>query len=138
MAAPKGNNYASEWTLENALPRFEDALLRSENDDCLCMQDAVKSSLIPPTTFYYLAENQEVLKSIKEQINANIIIRINKLALDRISPAPASPAIWRMKQLGERDEQHINTTGSTTQTIVVADKETAKEIEKLKDRFENE
>lgn len=138
MAAPKGNNYASEWTLENALPRFEDALKRSENDECLCMQDAVKNSLIPPTTFYYLADNHEVLKSIKEQINANIIIRINKLALDRISPAPASPAIWRMKQLGERDEQHINTTGITTQKIIVADKETAKEIEKLKERFENE
>jgi hypothetical protein len=138
MAFENGNKLAQEWTLENALPRFEDALKRSENDECLCMQDAIRESGIPRSTFYQLAKDQPVLDSIKEKINDNIIIRINKLALDRISPAPASPAIWRMKQLGERDEQHINTTGNTTQTIIVADKETAKEIEKLKERFENE
>lgn len=138
MAAKEGNNYAQEWTLENAIPRFEDALKRSEHDDCLCLQDAIKESGIPRSTFYQLAKDQKVLDNIKEQINDNIIIRVNKLALDKMYPVPASPAIWRMKQLGERDEQHISTTGTMQQKIVVADKETAKEIEKLKERFENE
>ena len=139
MAAPKGNKYAQEWTLENALPRFKDALEFAETDNtCLCLQDAIYFSGIPYTTFYYLAENQEVLNSIKQQIMQAVIRRINRLALDRITPCPASPAIWRMKQLGERDEQHINTTGSTKTEIIVTSKDAQKEIDNMIEKFEAE
>lgn len=137
MPAPKKNNYAQEWTLENALPRFEDALkYASENDDCLCLQDAIAQTGIPYSTFDYLAENQEVLGTIKKSIKAEVIRRINRLAMK--DQAPASPAIWRMKQLGERDEQHINQTGDIKNTVIVSDSKTAKHIEGLKEKFDNE
>ena len=137
MAFEKGNKYNQEWTLENAMPRFEDALkYAQENEDCLCMQDAVAQTGIPSTTFYYLVENHVELKSIKQDINDEIIRRVNKKALDQTFAA--SPAIWRMKQLGERDEQHISTTGTQRQEIIVQDKNTIKELENLKQKFEEE
>lgn len=107
MAAEKGNKYAQEWTFENALPRFEDALkFAKENDDCLCLQDAILQTGIPVSTFKYLVENQKVLASIKEEIHAVIISRINKGALrDTLT---STPAIWRMKQLGEKDQSHLD------------------------------
>lgn len=139
MAFEIGNRYSQEWNLENALPRFEDVLkFAREDDTCLCMQDAIMQSGIPTTTFYYLVENQPVLKCIKQDINDAIISRVNRLALKTIDPCPASPAIWRMKQLGERDEQHITQSGSMKQEITVTDKQTASEIEKMKERFDNE
>jgi hypothetical protein len=139
MSAPKGNKYASEWTLENAKPRFEDALKFAETDEtCLCLQDAIYHSGIPYSTFYYLADNQEVLEDIKKGINAAVIRRVNRLALERIQPVSATAAIWRMKQLGERDEQHINTTGSTTTNVVVSDAKAAKAVNDLIEKFEKE
>ena len=123
MAFEKGNKYNQEWTLENAMPRFEDALkYAQENEDCLCMQDAVAQTGIPSRTFYYLIDNHTELQLIKQDINDEIIRRVNKNALK--NDFAASPAIWRMKQLGERDEQHINTSGSVKQEIVVTDKNT--------------
>jgi len=111
MGAPKGNKYNQVWTLENALPRFEDALNYAiESEDCLCMQDAVLKTGIPTTTFYYLVDNHKVLKSIKQDINNHIISRVNKYVLR--NKFASSPAIWRMKQLGERDEQSINHSSS--------------------------
>jgi len=137
MAFEIGNRYAQEWTLENAMPRFEDVLKYAiEDDTCLCMQDAIRQSGIPSTTFYYLVENQPVLKCIKQDINDAIISRINRLALK--DEAPAAPAIFRMKNLGERDEQHIAQSGSIKQEIIVTDAATAKEIEDLKAKFEGE
>lgn len=111
MAAEKGNQYAREWTLENALPRFEDALeYATNNDECLCFQDAIFQSGIPSRTFYHLADNHEVLQTIKQSIADRIISRINRKSLQNIYVA--APAIWRMKQLGEKDQQYLesNTT----------------------------
>ena len=132
-----GNKYSQEWTLENAQPRFEDALkFATEDETCLCMQDAIVHTGIPNRTFYYLVNNEPVLHTIKEDIQDQIVRRVNRKALD--STYAAAPAIWRMKQLGERDEQHINTTGSTETKIIVTDQKTVEDIEKLKERFENE
>lgn len=132
-----GNKYSTEWTLENALPRFEDALEFAKNsDECLCLQDAIAQTGIPYSTFDYLAKNQSVLGTIKESIKAEVIRRVNKLAMKDL--APASPAIWRMKQLGERDEQHVNQTGSVTNNIIVSDAETAASIEAMKSKFDKE
>lgn len=137
MPFEKGNKLAQEWTLENALPRFEDALEYAEtNDECLCLQDAIYYSAIPYTTFYYLSDNHDVLNDIKKQMNQAVIRRVNRLAMKDI--APASAAIWRMKQLGERDEQHINQNVTGKQEITVTDKQTAEEVERLKEKFENE
>jgi hypothetical protein len=139
MAAPKGNKYAQEWTFENALPRFEDALKYAREDNtCLCLQDAIIQSGIPSRTFYYLVDNHEVLQNIKQDMNDVIISRINRLALDVHVPCPASPAIWRMKQLGERDEQHIVQTGTMKQEVSVTSKEAQKEVDNLIKKFESE
>lgn len=139
MAFEIGNKYAQQWNLENAKPRFEDALKYAvENDDCLCLQDAIFQTGIPSRTFYYLADNEPVLQIIKDDIHEAIIRRVNCLALR--DHAPASPAIWRMKQLGEKDQQFIDqhNTGTINQNISVTSKEDIEEIENLKDKFENE
>lgn len=137
MAAPIKNKYAQEWTLENAQPRFEDALkFAQEDENCLCLQDAIIHSGIPNRTFYYLADTQEVLRTIKQDIHDVIISRINRLALR--DQAPASPAIFRMKNLGEIDEQHVVNSGSMRQVVEVTSKEAAKQLEDLKDRFDKE
>jgi len=137
MPAPQGNKYAQEWNLENALPRFEDALKYATDDpDCLCLQDAIFETGIPSRTFYYLCANQEVLQTIKEDIMDHIVSRVNRLAIK--DQAPAAPAIWRMKQLGEKDEQHVNSNITAKNEITVIDPETAKAIEEMRRKFEEE
>lgn len=138
MPFQKGNKLAQEWNLENALPRFEDALEYAEtNDKCLCLQDAIYYSGIPYSTFDYLAESQDVLGIIKNNIKSAIIRRINKNALDKNLPAPSAASIWRMKQLGERDEQTINTNPGK-QEIIVSSKDQKKTIDELFDKLDNE
>jgi hypothetical protein len=106
-----GNKYAQEWNLENALPRFEDALkYAEENPDCLCLQDAIRVSAIPNSTFYYLCDTQPVLDRYKKDMNAAIISRVNKAALKGELKETAS--IFRMKQLGERDKIDIDHTNA--------------------------
>jgi hypothetical protein len=109
MAFEAGNKYAQEWNVENALPRFEDALKYAEDDDeCLCLQDAIYQSGIPCSTFYYLSENHTVLETIKQDIHSAVIRRVNRLALARKEAVSPAAAIWRMKQLGEKDQQYID------------------------------
>ena len=139
MAFEKGNKYASEWTLENALPRFKDALDFAEDpkNECYSLQDAIYQSGIPYSTFYYLADNQPVLETIKKDIQQAVIRNVNKGAVKGVFAA--SPAIWRMKQLGEKDEQHVKSTGTIVSTnIEVADNESKEEIEKLIKKFDDE
>lgn len=139
MASGIGNKYAQQWTEENALPRFEDALkYATEDDDCLCMQDAVAQTGIPITTFYYLVENHKVLKSIKDDIAAQIVRRVNKGAIrDQMA---ASPAIWRMKQLGERDQQYLEqkTEFVNPPTITVQGEGAKEKIDELINKFNQE
>jgi NAD(P)H-dependent flavin oxidoreductase YrpB (nitropropane dioxygenase family) len=139
MAASNENKYAQEWTEENAQPRFIDALkFAQKNDTCLCLQDAIIESGIPSRTFYYLSNNHEVLQTIKQDIHDVIVSRVNRLALDRVSACPAAPAIWRMKQLGEKDETTVTTKGSVTNKIIVSDAETEAAIQEMKDKFDKE
>lgn len=129
MAAQKGNKYASEWTLENALPRFEDALKFTLDDakNCLCLQEAIMYSGIPSSTFYYLADNHKVLETIKKQMNDAIIIRVNRGAITGQYKETAS--IFRMKQLGERDKIDHEITSRGTE---LSEEETQLRITKLK------
>lgn len=137
MPFEKGNNLAQEWSIENATPRFQDALkFAREDDECLCMQDAVAHSGIPSRTFYYLACNHDVLQEIKQDIADAIVSRVNRKGL--IGDFNATMSIWRMKQLGEKDEQHVKTSNVTKSIIEVTDNETKEEVDKLIDKFENE
>lgn len=110
MAAEIGNKYAQEWTLENALPRFEDTLKFALDDEknCLCMQEAVMQSGIPSRTFYQLSKDHKVLQDIRAEINDAIIIRVNRGAMK--GDLKETSSIFRMKQLGERDKLEIDHT----------------------------
>lgn len=140
MAAPKGNKYAQEWTLENAKPRFIDALEYAEtSDECLCLQDAISKTGIPYSTFYQLCKDQEDLDLIKQDIQQVIIRRINKGALTNKYQQASS--IWRMKQSGEKDQQYLeqkNTGNMMKQEINVISEEAKKALEDLKNKFDDE
>jgi hypothetical protein len=43
-----------------------------------------------------------------------------------------------MKQLGERDEQHINTTGTTKTEITVTSREAQEQVNDMIKKFETE
>lgn len=140
MSAEKNNKYAQQWTIENAKPYFEDALEYAEtNEDCLCLQDAIYNSGIPYSTFYYLADNHDDLEKIKNDIQQAIIRRVNKNALSKKESSSAAASIWRMKQLGEKDQQYIEQTNKGISTeVIVSDKKTAKTLEELKQKFKDE
>jgi len=107
MVFEPGHKYSEVYNLENALPRFEDALkFATENEDCLCLQDAKYKTAIPSRTFDHLVDTHDILRSIKQDIMEQIVRRVNRLAMK--DQAPAAPAIWRMKQLGEKDQQFID------------------------------
>ena len=111
MAAAKGNDYARKYTLEDATNLFIiGAEYASNNEDCLCIQDVFIHMEMPCSTFNLLVRQHDVLSSIKESMQASIISRVNKKALE--SGFAAAPAIWRLKQMGESDQQNINLTSN--------------------------
>ena len=108
MAAPKGNKHNEKYTLESELPIFEDLLRRAKEGEFLCIQEAVMLSKYPRHVFYYLCERFVDLDNIKKDINDCIITVINRKALNNQMNSTAS--IWRMKQLGEKDQSHQDIT----------------------------
>ena len=111
----KGNSvgvqFEEKWTLEEAQKAFnvmyENAQIDSE---ILCLQDAYMAFPMRGSTFHYLIEKFPSLEKYKKDIQDVVISRINKGALrgDYVS----TPAIWRQKQLGERDTQYQETKHS--------------------------
>jgi len=109
MAAPKNNDYTRKYTDDDALEYFNKALTYSvEDDECLCIQDAIFHCGMPYSTFYDLASKSKVLETIKKDIAENVIRRVNKGGLkSKLNPAMS---IWRLKQMGEKDKQEIDHT----------------------------
>lgn len=111
MGAEKDNKYAEKYTLEDAEKIFNEILkLSIESEDVLCIQEAVIKSGIPRSTFYALCKKHKVLDNIKKEINDAIISKINRQALT--SKYNPTASIWRMKQLGEKDKQEIQSSGT--------------------------
>jgi len=111
MAAPKGNQYTRKYTEEEAVRLFTEGLeWAKSSEDCLCIQDIILHTGIPTTTFFDLPKQFDVLKSIKKDMHSAIISRINKGAVN--SEFAAAPAIWRLKQMGESEQQNINVTSN--------------------------
>ncbi len=108
MSAPKGNKYTQKYTEEEAIPIFERMAEFSQTEDCLCIQDAFLHVGLPSSTFYHLVEKFDVLETIKKDIMANVIARVNRHGLKGEFNATAS--IWRMKQLGEIDSKEVKNT----------------------------
>ncbi len=102
MAAEQGNKYAEKYEENTARKLFMKGLQYAKsNDDCLSIQDVIIHIDISHSTFYNLCEKFEVLDNIKKDMNDAVIARVNRNALKNKYNSTA--AIWRMKQLGEKD-----------------------------------
>lgn len=121
MAAPFGNTYNKKYTEDEAKKAFMEMLeATKEDDDCLCLQEVYVNYNMPSSTFHHLINTFKDLERIKKDINDILIIRINKGSLK--GTYPATPAIWREKQLGEKDKQEINHSGNGLSITVQTDK----------------
>ena len=108
MAAPIGNKHNEKYTLEKELPIFEKLIERAKEGEFLCIQEAVMLSPYSRQAFYYLCEKFIDLDTIKKELNDIIISIVNRKALTNQMNSTAS--IWRMKQLGEKDQQYQDHT----------------------------
>ena len=124
MGAPKGNKYNQVWTEKEAKERFIKGLQYAEEDtECFHLEDAIKQTGIPYSTYDYLAEKHKDLGLIKEETKMEVLRRINKGTIK--GDYPPAAGIWRMKQLGETDRQDINqniTSNELTVTVKRMDK----------------
>ena len=107
-----GNQAAATWTEEaeaavNLLSSMCEFAMH--DDDVLCFTDACVKAGYSPSHVNYLVDRFPVLVDIKKDVQNYIASRINKGALT--GGYVATPAIWRMKQLGEKDQQFQEVTG---------------------------
>lgn len=114
-----GNKAAEKWTEEEAIKAFESMLeYATSHNDVLSVQQAYIDFGMPCATYYYLIDKHPVLETIKKGINDLLISRINKGSL--VGDYISTPAIWRMKQLGEKDTQHQEINSNVTQTNIIS------------------
>jgi len=110
MSAPEGNKYNEIYTLEKELPIFQEIIERAKEGEFLSIQEAVMKAPYSRQIFYYLCDRFKDLDIIKEELNDVIVAIVNRNALEGTYNATAS--IWRMKQLGERDEKYQDVTSN--------------------------
>ena len=128
----KGNKNAEFWDYKCVKELFADMLEVSISDDEMyCLQDVIHSVGLYRTGMDYLISKFPVFGNTKKDIQNVIIARMNKLAFTDRDKNPAI-AIWRMKQLGEKDTQYQNIDQNVKQTI---DKETADFLKKLDEKL---
>jgi len=107
----EGNKARETWTLEESRNILEEAFDKTLKDkDVLCVQDSFFAVNLRPTTAHYLIKKFPELEDIKKDINDIVICRVNKGAINNKMNPTAS--IWRMKQLGERDEKTVDNKSS--------------------------
>jgi hypothetical protein len=145
MAGEKGNKkHANKTSYPNqknnkknpavVLRKFKEMLYNAENDDTiLCFQDACKSINWRDSKVNYWCRIIPIFATLKTDIQNRIISRINKNALNNDFNATSS--IWRMKQLGELDQQFINQKSETTVKIPDISKE---EMKKINEKLESD
>lgn len=117
MAGKKGNKaHANKTSYPNqknrtkhpgvVLRKFSEIIKNAkQSEDILCFQDACLSIGWRSSKVEYWTKKIPVFENLKKDIQDIIISRINKNALNNKFNATAS--IWRMKQLGEKDKQEI-------------------------------
>ena len=111
----KGNKAAEIYTEDEVLSLFDKMRDNTiTNDDILSLQDAHHFVNMFHSTLYYLISKFPELDNYKNDIANIIISRINKGALkgERSGGYNSTAAIWRSKQLGEKDTQHQKTEHS--------------------------
>lgn len=103
-----GDKAAEKWTYDEVEKIMHQMRENAKNNnDVLCLQDAIASVDLYTSSLNYLLDKFPNFENIKKDIQDLIIRRINKNALEGDYTPAAS--IWRMKQLGERDTQYQET-----------------------------
>jgi hypothetical protein len=131
-----GNKEAEKWTEEAVYDIFSRMLKVAESDDnVLCMQDVLKH---PDIKLYrsgldYLVGKFPDFGKYKRDIQDVIISRVNRGAIK--GDFAGTPAIFRMKQLGEEDRTTVdsnvnaNINGFNVKDIVKFDRKRREEEE---------
>lgn len=110
MAAEKGNRYGEKHTLEEWEKIFEGIYERALKGKYLSLQQAFIESDVRPSTYKWLVSKYEALANIKNDIAEAVAMKINKGGLKGdFNPAMS---IWRLKQLGEKDESKTDITSN--------------------------
>jgi len=108
MAAAEGNKYGEKHTLDEWIEIFEGIYDKAIEGEFLSLQQAFIESDVRPSTATWLVNKHKALATIKKDIGEAIVNTINKGGLkSKFNPAMS---IWRMKQLGEKDEQKTDIT----------------------------
>ena len=108
MKAQIGNKLAEKYTLDDVLPVFEEIIEEAKKGKYLSIQEAVMLCPYSRQGFYYLCDKFAVLDTLKKELNDIIIAVVNRRGLE--GEYNATSAIWRMKQLGERDKTEVQQT----------------------------
>ena len=131
----KNNTKSRKVVIRKFMLMLENAKV---DDNILCFQDACQSINWRVSKIDYWIKKIPKLSMYKKDVQDTILSRINKKAL--LGQHVPAPAIWRMKQLGEKDEQKINHQNnggefkSSTVSVSQIDKEAIKIIaDKLDD-----
>jgi hypothetical protein len=131
-----GNKEAEKWTEDAVYDIFSRMLKVAESDDnVLCMQDVLKH---PDIKLYrsgldYLVGKFPDFGKYKRDIQDVIISRVNRGAIK--GDFAGTPAIFRMKQLGEEDRTTVdsnvnaNINGFNVKDIVKFDRKRREEEE---------
>lgn len=101
-----GSTLHQKYTKEEAISLFERLVTECIEGEYLSIQEAQMKSGIRRRTFYDIAKKYPELDELKQEMNDAIIANVNRLGLmGKFNPAIA---IWRMKQLGERDSKDLS------------------------------
>jgi len=136
-----GNKDAEKWT-EDVVRDYFDKMLantKDEEQDILSIQDAIASVGLYRSSVDYLVNKFPVFGNLKKDLQDIIIARINKGALK--GDYVPTPAIFRMKQLGEIDGQEINHKNNGKDfesSIHVQSKDQAEKVNDLLNQFDDE
>ena len=102
----KGSTLHQKYNKEEVLEVFEKLAQACINGEYLSIQECQMNSGMRPRTFYEYAEKYPELEDLKRQMNDGIIANVNRMGLEgKFNP---TAAIWRMKNLGEKDRQEVD------------------------------
>jgi hypothetical protein len=130
-----GNKEAEKWTFEEVEKLFEKMYdLALTDSSILCFQGACLAVNYRSSHVDYFIKKFPVFENTKKDIQNVIVNRVNEGALK--GTLVSTPAIFRMKQLGEVDESNYNmkNNGGSFETTVsqLSTDELVKRAEALK------
>lgn len=89
------------------LGKFKEMIELAKTDSSiLCWQDACHAIGWRCSKVEYWVNKNPVFEKLKEDVKSHIVSRVNSKALK--GDFSSTPSIWRMKQLGEKEEQTID------------------------------